>query len=79
MTGAEPTPSGLKANTGLDRFKNTNKSVQKKNSGQALASALERVKVEKLWEKDLVMLCNMANKLKEVGVILCIHRLAKKY
>ena len=74
MTGIEPTPSGLKANSALDRFKKQNYSMQQELRGQELASAVERHKVEKLWEKDLLNLINLANKLNEVGIMLCIHR-----
>ena len=78
MTGVEPTESGLKANSALDRFKKTNHSIQKANTGQALASAVERHKVEKLWEKDLLSIINLANKLHEVGIMLCVHRYITK-
>lgn len=75
MTGIDATESGLKANSALDRFKKQNYSMQQELKGQELASAVERHKVEKLWEKDLINIINMANKLHEVGIVLCIHRL----
>ena len=74
MTGMEATESGLKANSALDRFRKTNHAIQKELKGQALASAVERHKVEKLWEKDLLNLIHLANKLNEVGILLCVHR-----
>ena len=74
MSGIESMPSGLKANSALDRFYKTNHSIQKQHSGQELASAVERHKVEKLWERDLLNLIHMANKLNEAGIMLCVHR-----
>ena len=74
MTGAESMPTGLKANSALDRFRKNYQSAQKASSGHDLVMALERIKVEKLWEKDLIMLMTLANKLNEVGIQLCVHR-----
>ena len=70
----EATASGIKANSALDRYRHTNHAIQKKLSGQEMASAVERHKVEKLWEKDLINIINLANKLNDVGIQLCIHR-----
>ena len=74
MSGAIPTESGLKANSCLDRFRRSQQSATKLQSGQQLASTVERLRVEKLWEKDLINLANFANKLNDVGIQLCVHR-----
>ena len=75
MSGAIPTPSGLKANSCLDKFRRAQQSATQQYTGQQLASTVERLRVEKLWEKDLINLANFANKLHEVGIQLCVHRL----
>ena len=75
MSGAVSTESGLKANSALDRFRKLQRTVSQSKSGQELASAIERIRVERLWEKDLINLAKLANKLHEVGIQLCVHRL----
>ena len=74
MSGAEPTESGLKANAAMERFKRNCHSIQQKLSGEELSVAMERLKVDKLWDRDLLNIINLANQLAQVGIQLLIHR-----
>ena len=74
LTGAEPTESGLKANSGMERYRKQHQSAQQAQSGQQLITALERINVEKTWERDLINLTNLSNYLNEVGIQLSVHR-----
>ena len=74
MTGAEPTQSGLKANSGMERYRKQHQSVQQAQSGQQLLISLERINVEKTWERDLINIMNFSNMLNQANIQLQVHR-----
>ena len=72
MNGAIPTENGLSANSGVGTYRNSVKSVKNKHKGVDLEQRIQRLKAEKLLEKDLLNIIHLANKLETFGFGLII-------
>ena len=74
MNGAIPTEHNLSATSGLGTYRNAVKSLKNRHIGNDLAHRIERVKVEKQVEKDLLNLIILNNICKGLGIQLIVSR-----
>lgn len=74
MNGAIPTKNGLSATTGLGTYRNALKSLRNKHVGQELALRTERVRTEKMLERDFLKLAKFAKEIHPFGYGLIVAR-----
>ena len=74
MNGAVPTKNGLTATSGLGTYRNALKSLRNKHTGPELALRTERVRTEKLLERDFLKLAKLGKEIHPFGYGLLVSR-----